>query len=117
MPQGGPRLAPPVPLLAGRIVVELNTKEVSTMPELRALQHLAGRMCITSCCALQAPKAAQNFKILCTGEKGKGKKSGKPLQYRGVRFHRIVKGFVCQGGDIVKGEATQLTFCSWYGCA
>jgi cyclophilin family peptidyl-prolyl cis-trans isomerase len=49
------------------------------------------------------PKAAANFEALCTGDKGKGKSSGKPLHYKGVRFHRIVKGFVCQGGDIVKG--------------
>lgn len=54
---------------------------------------------------LQAPKAAENFRCLCTGEKGKGKSSGKALHYKGCRFHRIVKGFVAQGGDIVKGEA------------
>ena len=51
----------------------------------------------------QAPKAAENFKCLCTGEKGIGKSSGKALHYKGCRFHRIVQGFVVQGGDIVKG--------------
>ncbi len=32
-----------------------------------------------------------------------GKSSGKALHYKSCRFHRIVKGFVVQGGDIVKG--------------
>lgn len=54
---------------------------------------------------LQSPKAAENFRALCTGEKGLGKSSRKPLHYRGCRFHRIVKGFVCQGGDFVKGAS------------
>ncbi len=55
---------------------------------------------------MQAPKAAENFRCLCTGERGKGKKSGVPLHYQGVPFHRIATGFVCQGGDIVKGDGS-----------
>lgn len=54
---------------------------------------------------LQCPKAAENFRALCTGEKGTGRSSRKSLHYKGCRFHRVVKGFVCQGGDIVKGES------------
>jgi cyclophilin family peptidyl-prolyl cis-trans isomerase len=57
-------------------------------------------------CVKQAPKAVENFRCLCTGERGKGKKSGKPLHYQGTLFHRIVKGFVCQGGDVVKGDGS-----------
>ena len=57
-------------------------------------------------CVKQAPKAVENFRCLCTGERGKGKKSGKPLHYQGAPFHRIVRGFVCQGGDIVKGDGS-----------
>jgi cyclophilin family peptidyl-prolyl cis-trans isomerase len=34
------------------------------------------------------PKTSENFRCLCTGEKGIGK-SGKPLYYKGTRFHRI----------------------------
>ena len=52
------------------------------------------------------PKAVENFRCLCTGERGKGKGSGKPLHYRGTRFHRIVQGFMAQSGDIVKGDGS-----------
>jgi len=50
-----------------------------------------------------APKAVENFRSLCTGEKGLGK-SGKPLHYKGSKFHRIIPGFMVQGGDITRGN-------------
>lgn len=71
------------------------------------------------------PKTCLNFKSLCTGlyliiiqlkqffindlmlwcegEKGVGKMTSKPLHYKDVVFHRVVKNFIIQGGDFSMG--------------
>ncbi|XP_017478575.1 PREDICTED: peptidyl-prolyl cis-trans isomerase D isoform X1 [Rhagoletis zephyria] len=51
------------------------------------------------------PKSAENFRALCTGEKGNGQ-LGKQLHYKGVRFHKIVRVYVAQSGDVVNNDGT-----------
>ena len=95
-----------------RISIPPKTAPVSTSPaknprvffDITVNKKPLGRI-IMELYADTVPKTAENFRALCTGEKGVGK-SGKPLHYKGSIFHRVIPGFMCQGGDFTRGNGT-----------
>lgn len=63
----------------------------------RIVIGLYGTICPTTC---------ENFIQLCTGGKGLSTLSNKPLSYKNSYFHRIIPGFMLQGGDFTTGDGT-----------
>jgi cyclophilin family peptidyl-prolyl cis-trans isomerase len=61
-------------------------------------RFLVGRVLI-ELFADECPKTCENFRALCTGEKGYSG-SGVRLCYQGIPFHRVIRDFMIQGGDI-----------------
>ncbi|CAE7028471.1 CYP63 [Symbiodinium sp. CCMP2592] len=100
--------------LSSKDVLALGGSELSRLPELfesdyewsqkgRALFKPPQQRVVIELFDKESPMACANFKAFCTGEKGKSKESGKEMCYRNVPFHRVIKGFMMQGGDFVTG--------------
>ena len=49
------------------------------------------------------PKTVDNFAHICAGDKG-NTSTGKPKHFQNSIFHRIIPGFMAQGGDITQGN-------------
>lgn len=65
--------------------------------------NFAGRLTIEL--FADTPKTSENFRALCTGEKGMGNYK-KPLHFKQSRFHRVIPGFMAQGGDFTNYSGT-----------
>ena len=98
----------PTQLIAATIMTIASTTAIAANPKVALDVSIGGEPAGTLTLELFAdvvPKTAENFRALCTGEKGMGK-SGKPLSYKGSPFHRIIPGFMIQGGDFTRGNGT-----------
>ena len=96
----------PVLCLLGAIqyaaAATLDTVTVKTFFDVSIDGEAAGRI-VFGMFGDAVPRTVENFRALCTGEKGTGK-SGKELHFKDSAFHRVIPGFMAQGGDFTLGD-------------
>lgn len=93
----------PSAYLASVLLVATATSALAANPRVALDVTIGGQPAGTVTIELFAdvtPKTADNFRALCTGEKGKD------LSYAGSPFHRIIPEFMIQGGDFTNGNGT-----------
>lgn len=81
----------------------MNPKNIKVFLDIEIDGQDAGRIDIEL--FREVPLTAENFRVLCTGEKGNSKK-GFPLHYMNNLFHRVIPGFMAQAGDIQNQNGT-----------
>lgn len=52
-----------------------------------------------------APRTCENFRALCTGERASAR-TREPLHFKESSFHRVIPGFMAQGGDFTRHNGT-----------
>lgn len=71
-----------------------------------AIGHRSAGRLVFELFADYTPRTAENFRALCTGERGISPRTNIPMSYQGSLFHRIIGGFMAQGGDFTNGDGT-----------